>query len=32
VLSGIDRRGLHLSPEDRQYLEILREKASGSSK
>ena len=26
VLSSIDKRGLHLSPEDRQYLAILREK------
>ena len=26
VLSGIDKRGLHLSPEDRQFLETLREK------
>ena len=27
VLSGIEKRGLHLSPEDRQYLETLRRKA-----
>jgi tetratricopeptide (TPR) repeat protein len=27
VLSGIEKRGLHLSPEDRKYLEILRQKA-----
>jgi len=27
VLSGIEKRGLHLSPEDRQHLEILRRKA-----
>ncbi|MBS0180185.1 MAG: hypothetical protein JSR20_15630, partial [Nitrospira sp.] len=27
VLSEIDKRGLHLSPEDRQYLETLRQKA-----
>ena len=26
VLSGIDKRGLHLSPEDRQFLETLRGK------
>jgi hypothetical protein len=26
VLSGIDKRGLHLSPEDRQILEALRGK------
>ena len=26
ALSGIDKRGLHLSPGDRQFLEILREK------
>ena len=27
VLSGIEKRGLHLSPEYRKYLEILRQKA-----
>ena len=27
VLSAIEKRGLHVSPEDREYLEILREKA-----
>jgi len=27
VLSGIEKRGLHLSPEDRQHLETLRRKA-----
>ena len=27
VLSGIESRGLYLSPQDRQYLEILRSKA-----
>lgn len=27
VLSGIDKRGLHLSPKDREVLEILRQKA-----
>jgi len=26
VLSGIDKRGLHLSPGDRPFLETLREK------
>jgi hypothetical protein len=26
ALSGIDKRGLHLSPEDRQFLETLRGK------
>ena len=26
ILSAIDKRGLHLSPEDRQYLEALRDK------
>jgi tetratricopeptide (TPR) repeat protein len=26
VLAGIDKRGLHVAPEDREYLEILRKK------
>ena len=26
VLSGIDKRGLHVSPEDRRFLEQLRQK------
>lgn len=26
ILSAIDKRGLHLSPDDRQFLEVLREK------
>ena len=30
VLSGIDKRGLHLSPEDRQLLETLRRKVGAS--
>jgi hypothetical protein len=30
VLSGIDKRGLHLSPEDRKYLEILHRKAGAA--
>ena len=30
VLSGIDKRGLHLSPEDRQFLETLRGKVGAS--
>ena len=31
VLSGIDKRGLHLSPEDRQFLETLRGKVGAGS-
>jgi tetratricopeptide (TPR) repeat protein len=31
VLSGIDKRGLHLSPEDRQVLETLRGKVSADA-
>ncbi|MBS0160268.1 MAG: hypothetical protein JSS26_16955, partial [Nitrospira sp.] len=27
ILSGIDKRGLHLSPEDREFLDTLRQKA-----
>jgi hypothetical protein len=30
VLLGIDKRGLHLSPEDRQLLETLRRKVGAS--
>ena len=30
VLSGIEKRGLHLSPEDRKYLEISRQKAGAA--
>ena len=31
VLSSIDKRGLHLSPEDRQVLEILRVKVGANA-
>ncbi len=31
VLSGIDKRGLHLSPEDRQHLETLRRKTGADA-
>jgi tetratricopeptide (TPR) repeat protein len=30
VLSGIEKRGFHLSPEDRKYLKILRQKAGAT--
>ena len=32
VLSGIEKRGLHLTPEDRQWLEILRRKACAAAR
>ena len=31
VLSGIDKRGLHLSPEDQQRLETLRGKVGAET-
>ncbi|WHZ14118.1 MAG: hypothetical protein OJF52_000953 [Nitrospira sp.] len=31
ILAGIDKRGLHLSPEDRQHLETLRRKAGADA-
>lgn len=32
VLSGIDQRGLHLSPEDRRFLEFLRQKTGAAAR
>ncbi len=32
VFSGIEKRGLHLTPEDRQWLEILRRKACAAAR
>jgi hypothetical protein len=31
VLSGIEERGLHLSPDDRRLLELLRQKVGGAT-
>lgn len=31
ILSAIDKRGLHLSPEDRRFLQALREKVKGGA-
>ncbi len=31
VLAGIEQRGLHISPEDRKFLEILREKVGADA-
>ena len=32
VLLSIEKRGLHLSPEDREYLETLRQKAGAGER